>query len=167
MRGIAKARKEHDLDMKKLISVTALCALVVGLLAAPGALGVKSPKQVASTVTVSVTPNPVVAGAPATASGNVQSNSSCRKNRTVVLEWVDTSNVATPAGTATTRPNGDYTAAVTAPTTIGTYTLRATVQGPVLRRVGKKKGEHAKRGRQFSCNASAPASSSPVIVSAA
>jgi hypothetical protein len=45
--------------MKKLISATAVCALAIGLVAAPGALGVKSPKLVSGTVSVGVTPIPL------------------------------------------------------------------------------------------------------------
>ena len=105
------------------------------------------------------------AGAPATGSGNVSSNSSCRKDRTVVLAWVDASSVATPAGSAVTKSNGSYAAALTAPAVAGAYTLRATVQGPVIRKVGsKKKGKKNKKGRRFSCNASLPTSTGPLTV---
>ena len=154
--------------MKRLISVGAVCAVTVAAVAAPSALGVKSTKQVASSVTVDVTPNPVVAGGAATGSGTVSSNSNCRKDRTVALEWVDGSSVATPAGSAETKGSGKYTADLTAPAVAGTYTLRATVQGPVTRKVGsKKKGKKTKKGRRFSCNASLPTSSGPVTVSPA
>jgi hypothetical protein len=155
--------------MKKLISATAVCALAVGLVAVPSALGVKSTKQVASSVTVNVVPTTVVAGGSVTASGNVSSNSSCRKDRTVSLQWLD--SLSAPVGsptTTTTKSNGSYSTTVTAPATAGTYTLQATVQGPVIRKVGgKKKGQRTKKGRQFSCNASAPTSSSPETVTPA
>jgi hypothetical protein len=155
--------------MRKLISASAVCALAVGLVVAPSALGVKSAKQVPSSVTVNVTPTTVTPGGTVTASGNVASNSSCRKDRTVSLQWLDATS--TPVGaptTTTTRSNGDYSTPVTAPATAGTYTLQATVQGPVTRKVGsKKKGKKDKRGRQFSCLASAPTSSSPVTVAPA
>jgi hypothetical protein len=156
----------RKIKMKKLLGAAAVCALAIGLVAVPGALGVKSPKQVASSVSVSVTPNPVVAGAAATGSGNVSSNSGCRKDRRVDLVWVNTTTLAeTVAGSATTRSNGDYTANLTAPATAGTYTLKATVFGPVIRKVGsKKKGKKTKKGRAFSCNASPPTSSSLVVV---
>jgi hypothetical protein len=152
--------------MKRVISAAAVCAVAVGLVAVPSAIGVKSAKQVNSATTVNVTPTTVAANGAAVGSGNVSSNSSCRKDRTVELEWFNTTTLAvTPAGTATTRSNGDWTANLTAPSTAGTYTLRATVQGPVTRRVGgKKKSKRTKRGRQFSCLASPQASSSPVTV---
>lgn len=155
--------------MKKLIGAAAVCAVAVGLVAVPGALAVKSAKQVSSTTTVNVSPNPVAAGAAAVGSGVVYANSSCRKDRTLTLEWVDTStSAATPAGTAETGSNGGWTANLTAPATAGTYTLRATVDGPVIRKVGsKKKGKKTKKGRRFDCLASAPANSSPVTVTGA
>jgi hypothetical protein len=155
--------------MKKLISACAVCAVAVGVVAAPNALGVKSTKQVASSVTVSVTPTTATTGSPVTASGTVSSNSTCQKSRTVDLAWVDTTTSAsTPAGSAVTKGgSGKYDAALTAPTTAGTYTLQATVTGPITRKVGsKKKGQKTKKGRQFSCLASSPASSLPVIVTA-
>ena len=151
--------------MKKLIGAAAVCAVAVGLVAVPGAFAVKSAKQVSSTTTVNVSPTTVAAGGAAVGSGVVYSNSSCRKDRTVTLEWVDSIGGATAAGTAVTGNNGGWTANLTAPATAGTYTLRATVQGPVIRKVGsKKKGKKTKKGRRFDCLASAPTSSSPVTV---
>ena len=83
----------------------------------------------------------------------------------MVLAWVDASSVATPAGSAVTKSNGSYAAALTAPAVAGAYTLRATVQGPVIRKVGsKKKGKKNKKGRRFSCNASLPTSTGPLTV---
>jgi hypothetical protein len=153
--------------MKRLISAAAVCAVAVGLVAVPSAIGVKSAKQVNSATTVNVTPTTVAANGAVTGSGNVSSNSSCRKDRTVALEWFNTTTSAVTAiGTVTTRSNGDWTTTnLTAPSTAGTYTLRATVQGPVTRRVGgKKKSKRTKRGRAFSCLASPQASSSTVTV---
>jgi len=153
--------------MTKLISAGAVCAVAVGLVAVPSALGVKSTKQVATSVTVSVTPTTATTGSAVKASGNVSSNSSCQKSRTVELAWVDTAtSVATPAGTATTKGgSGKYDADLTAPSAAGTYTLQATVTGPVTRKVGsKKKGQKTKKGRQFSCLASSAVNSSPVTV---
>jgi starvation-inducible outer membrane lipoprotein len=154
--------------MKKLISACAVCAVAVGVVAAPSALGVKSTKQVATSVDVSVTPTTATTGSAVKASGTVSSNSNCRKDRAVELAWVDTTTSAeTPAGTASTNGSGKYRADLVAPATAGTYTLKATVTGPVTRKVGsKKKGKKAKKGRQFSCLASPPASSAPVTVTA-
>jgi hypothetical protein len=156
--------------MKKLISACAVCAVAVGVVAAPSALGVKSAKQVASSVTVSVTPTTATVGSAVKASGTVSSNSNCKKNRSVDLVWVDsTTSAETPAGTAATKGgSGKYDADLTAPATAGTYTLKATVTGPVTRKVGsKKKGQKTKKGRVFNCLASPPASSTPVTVTAA
>ena len=81
------------------------------------------------------------------------------------LEWVDASSVATPAGSAVTKSNGSYAAALTAPAVAGAYTLRATVQGPVIRRVGsKKKGKKNKKGRQIDC-LTTTADSTPLTIS--
>lgn len=155
--------------MKKLISAAAVCTVAVGLVAVPGALGVKSTKQVPTTVSVNVTPTTIAHDGSVTASGDVLSNSSCRKDRTVSLQWVD-SVLNTPVGaptTTTSGPSGKYSTSVTAPATAGTYTLQATVPPPaVIRKVGsKKKGKKTKRGRRFSCNpTTSPTSSSTVTV---
>lgn len=147
--------------MKKLISASAVCALAVGLVAAPSALGVKGPKQVDGTVSANVTPNPLPnATTTVTANGNVAASSNCRKSRTVHFAWVDSTThaVLTPpiAQTATTGNNGDYTASglprptATAPAT-SSVELQATVDQVTVRVVGKKHGRHNKRGRQFTC----------------
>ena len=66
--------------MKKLISAGAVCAVAVGLVAVPNALGVKSAKQVGGTVTVSATPTTIDATtASVNASGSVASNSSLQE----------------------------------------------------------------------------------------
>jgi uncharacterized membrane protein len=138
--------------MKKLLMATAACALIVGLVAVPAA-AVKSTKQVGGTVSVFVTPNPVPTGTTAvTATGNVGSNSGCRKDRTVHFAYIDSTTLAvTPlATTAETGPNGDYTAVLPAPTSASV--LRATVEEQ-LRKVGgkRKKGKKDKPGRKFNC----------------
>lgn len=159
--------------MKKLISACAVCAMAVGLVAVPSALGVKSAKQVGGTVSVAVTPSSFTTGDPtvtsATVSGNVASNSSCRKDRTVHLYWVSNGVVGPEVGSAVTRSNGDYTATVPKPTDTNPPTtsvvLRATVD-QVTRKVGsKKKGKKTKKGRRFDCLAltgdSAPVTIAP------
>jgi hypothetical protein len=143
--------------MRKLISACAVCAVAVGLVAVPSALGVKSPKQVGGTSSLSVTPNPLPnATTTVTASGNVASSSGCRKDRTVHFAYVNGTTVGPDLGvTATTGSNGDYTASLprptdTAPTTTSVV-LRATVD-PLTRKVGsKKKGKKTKKGRVFNC----------------
>jgi hypothetical protein len=157
--------------MKKLISATAVCALAVGIVAAPSALGVKAPKQVGGTVSVNVTPTTVTPGdefTTVTASGNVASNSSCRKDRTVHFAYVENGVVGPELGTAITGSNGDYTATLAEPTssdltTSHSVVLRATVD-QVTRKVGsKKKGKKTKKGRRFDCLQLA-ADSSPITV---
>jgi hypothetical protein len=163
--------------MKKLISACAVCAVAVGVVAAPSALGVKSAKQVGGTVSVNVTPNTFTTGdtavTSATVTGNVASNSSCRKDRTIHFAWVNGTTVGPDLGVvATTRSNGDYTATVPRPTDTNppttTVTLRATVD-PVTRKVGsKKKGKKHKKGRAFNCLAitgdSAPVTIAPAAL---
>ena len=138
--------------MKKLLMATVACALVVGLVAVPAA-AVKSPKLVGGTVSVFVTPNQVPATPPTTvtASGNVGSNSSCRKDRTVRFAYINSATLAvTPlVQTAETGPNGDHTAVLPAPT--ATSVIQAKVDQQ-FRKVGsKKKGKKTKKGRQFDC----------------
>ena len=69
------------------------------------------PKQVGGTVSVSVTPNPLPnATTSVAASGNVASNSSCRKDRTIRFRLENGTTVGPEVGTATSRSNGNYTA---------------------------------------------------------
>jgi hypothetical protein len=142
--------------MRKLLMATGACALVIGLVAVPGASAVKSPKLVSGTVDVFVVPNPVPDTATTvTASGNVKANSSCRKDRTVHFTWVNTVSLApTPlATTATTGSNGDYSVVLPKPTPPGTYVLQASVDFQVRKVGSKKKGKKAKnpKSRQFHC----------------
>jgi hypothetical protein len=156
--------------MKKLISAAAVCAVAVGLVAVPGALAVKSPKLVGGTVSVNVTPNPLPdATTTVTATGNVASNSSCRKDRDVTFSWVNGSTVTPATGAATTGPNGNYTATVSRPTDTSTtalsgVVLRANV-AQTFRKVGsKKKGKKNKKGRQFNCVAFTGDSSTVTLI---
>jgi hypothetical protein len=160
--------------MRKIIGASAVCALAIGLVAAPAG-AVKAPKQVSGTVSVLVSPNPVPSTATSvTASGNVAASSSCRKDRTVRFQYVNTATGAVEplAVTAVTRPNGDYSAtlprpaAPTPPATLPqTYVLQASVD-QTTRKVGsKKKGKKTKKGRQFIC-LQITGQSSPVTFSA-
>jgi hypothetical protein len=142
--------------MRKLVTTIALCGLAIGLVVAPGAVAKKGPKQVPGTVSVFVSPNPVPATAQTvTASGNVQSTSSCRKDRTVRFTYVNAvTGASNPlAQTAVTGPNGDYS--VVLPRSNAALPSSATLQAKVdqqVRKVGsKKKGKKAKRGRKFNC----------------
>jgi hypothetical protein len=143
--------------MKKLLGAAAVCALTVGLVAAPGASAVKSPKQVTGTVTVSVTPSPIPSTATTvTATGNLASNSGCRKDRLVHFAWVSGATVVPLTETVETGPNGGYSVVLprptdppfTPPTTVA---LQATVDFAVRKVGSKKKGKKAKKGRQFHC----------------
>ena len=142
--------------MRKLISAGAVCAVAVGLVAVPNALGVKSAKQVGGTVSVSVTPSTVDATTTTvTASGGVASNSGCKKDRTIHFAYVNGSTVTPLVETATTKSNGTYEVTVPKPVDTNPPTssvvLRATVD-PVTRKVGsKKKGKKHKKGRAFNC----------------
>jgi len=152
--------------MNKLISACAICATAVAAVAVPSALGAKTTKPVASTVTVSATPTTID---PTTTSvnvtGNVLANSSCRKNRTLhffyVTNGVESSELATTPTPVTTRPNGDFTATLPPPPTTadGTTQVRAKVDETLRTFVvkGKKKGagKGKKKGtvkkRKFDC----------------
>jgi hypothetical protein len=142
--------------MRKLISAGAVCAVAVGLVVVPNALGVKSAKQVGGTVTVGATPTTVDSTTTAVAaSGAVASNSGCKKDRTVHFAYVNGATVTPLAETATTKGNGSYSATLPKPTDTNPPTasvvLRATVD-PVTRKVGsKKKGKKTKKGRAFNC----------------
>ena len=142
--------------MKKLIGATAVCALAIGLVAAPGALGVKSPKLVSGTVSVGVTPVPLPdATTSVSVSGNVATSSSCRTGRTVHFAWVSNGVAGAEVGSAVTGPNGDFTATLPRPTdtsTAGTSVALRTTVDQVTRKVGsKKKGKKTKKGRAFEC----------------
>jgi hypothetical protein len=164
---------ERNPIMRKLISACAVCAVAVGLVVVPNALGVKSAKQVGGTVTVAVTPTTVDATTTTvTASGTVASNSNCRKDRTIHFSYVNGATITPLAETATTKGNGAYTATLPKPTDTNPPTasvvLRATVD-PAVRKVGsKKKGKKTKKGRAFNClqitGDSAPIAIAPTTV---
>ena len=155
--------------MKKLISACAVCAVAVGVVAAPSALGVKSTKQVADVGRCECHTDdrhhrlrrqgerdrleqqqlPKGSDGRAGVGGHHHRRRDARRDR----QHERKRQVQRPISVA--------------PVTAGTYTLKATVTGPVTRKVGsKKKGKKAKKGRQFSCLASPPASSAPVTVDA-
>jgi hypothetical protein len=158
--------------MKKLISACAVCALAVGLVAVPNALGVKSAKQVGGTVSVTASPTTIDATTTTVAaSGSVASSSGCKKDRTVHFAYVNGATVTPLAETATTKGNGSYDATLPKPTDTNPPTtsvvLRATVD-PLTRKVGsKKKGKKTKKGRAFNClqltGDSAPIAIAPAV----
>lgn len=143
--------------MRKLLGASAMCALAIGLVVAPGAGAVKAPKQVSGTVSVAVTPTTVTSTTTTlTATGNVASSSGCRKDRTVRFAYVNGTTVTALSQTAVTGPNGDYTAtALPKPTDTNpptsSVTLRATVDQQFRQVGGKKKHKRNKKGRQFNC----------------
>ena len=140
--------------MRKLISACAICAVAIGLVAVPSALGKKGAKQVGGTVTASATPGTIESTTTSVAaSGSVASNSGCKKDRTVHFAYVNGSTVTPLAVTATTTSNGSYTATLPKPTDAApaSVTLRATVDATVRKVGSKKKGKKTKPGRPFNC----------------
>jgi hypothetical protein len=136
--------------MRRTIIALAACLVVVGLVAAPGALGKKGPRYIGGTVSL-VAPSPAAGVHTTTATGNVLTQASCRKNRTVHLTLTNADgSSAGPEVLATTRQNGDYTAAITlpapvAPAIAATYTLNASVD-----QVNRKSGKGHK-SKKFIC----------------
>ncbi len=159
--------------MRKTISALAVSGAILGLVAASAiaAQPTKPPKASKThggTVSL-VAPSPAVSSTTTTASGNVFSQASCRKNRTVHLTLTKADGTsAGPEVIATTISNGNYTAAITlpanvAPTTSTPYTLTATVDEAIRKSgKGKKKGKaKGKRNRVHVCGA---LTSAPVTV---
>jgi len=158
--------------MKRLLSASAVCALAVGLIVVPGAIGKTSTKHVGGTVSVNVTPTTVATNPTPppttipdtlTVTGNVASNSGCRKARTVHFSYsgAPLTFVGSPV---TTGPNGDYTASIPAPTTTG-QTVLATVDQVNRKFAAKRKGKKAKRGRiVFDCMQITGSSSTSITV---
>ena len=139
--------------MRRLFTAIAVSALAVGLTVAPGAIGKAQTKQVASTVSLSATPSTVSNATPSaiSASGNVQANSSCRKNRAVSFSYVSSTGTVTPVGTpVVTGPNGDFSASLPQPTDVGptTVTLKATVAETIRTKIIKGKNNGANKGKK-------------------
>jgi hypothetical protein len=156
------ARNREESAMRKLISAGVVCALAIGLVAVPGAVAKKGVKNVGGSVSVNVTPTNVTVLTPPgttpnpttlTVTGNVASNSGCRKNRTVHFYYsgaplVELTTTPTPV---TTGPNGDYTATIPSPTTTG-QTVLVKVDQAFRKFASKRKGKKPKRGRTaFNC----------------
>ena len=158
--------------MRKLISAAAVCAVAVGLVAVPNALAVAGPKPVLGTVTVGESPNPLADTQTTVAvTGNVASNSSCRKFRTVNFDWVVGANAPVDAVPATTvtGPNGDFSASLQRPpatsATASSVILRVTVDQAFRKIGGKKKSRREKlKGRKFDCRTIGPADTTVNLV---
>ena len=153
--------------MRKFVTATAVCALAVGLTVAPGAVAKKGPKLVSGTVSVSATPGTVdnTTATGVTVTGNVKSNSGCRKNRTVRFSYLSGAGVSTPSAvTVETGSNGDFAATLERPPLVdGTTVVVATVDQE-FRKVGsKKKGQKDKPGRKFDCQQISGQSNSIVV----
>jgi hypothetical protein len=142
--------------MRKLFSAIAIGLLASLLMVAATAVGKgpKSPKQAAGTVSVLATPSTLgAADTTTTVTGNVMSNSSCRKDRIVRFAYTGTVGTTQLAETAETRSNGDFTAVLPRPADAApaTVTLQASVD-QADRKVGsKKKGKKQKKGRRITC----------------
>jgi hypothetical protein len=147
--------------MRKLITAIGVGMLAIGLAAAPSGLakpGPKGAKNAATTVTFTATPSTIEAATTTLAvSGNVKANSSCRKNRTVRFSYTDANGEAALTETAVTRPNGDFSATLPKPATVGpaTVTLTAKVDAAVRTTKGsskgKKKGHKKGKAKKFNC----------------
>jgi hypothetical protein len=142
--------------MRKLCS-----AIVVGLLATSLAIaatafakGPKSPKQAVGSVSLVATPSTLGAvDAATTVTGNLKSNSGCRKDRIVRFAYSGSSGTAQLAPTAETGSNGDFSAVLPRPADAApaTVTLQVSVD-QADRKVGsKKKGKKSKKGRKIVC----------------
>lgn len=147
--------------MRKMITVGAACAVAVAVAVVPGAAAkspnAKGPKPSALTVVVS---SPVTANGAVTVTGNLKAKQSCRKNRTAHVGFTGS---GTPVD-VTTRPNGDFTATLTAPATAGAYALNVSVDAAVrkTKAKGTNKGKGKKKGHKVNC--AAVTSDTPVTV---
>jgi len=143
--------------MRKLLSVTATCVLAGSLAVSATAIGKgpkAPPKQAAGALTVLGTPSTLgSAVATTTVTGNLKSNSGCRKDRVVRFSYTGAGGTTQLSETAETRPNGDFTAVLPRPTDVApaTVSLQATAD-QTDRKVGsKKKGKKQKKGRKITC----------------
>jgi hypothetical protein len=144
--------------MQRIVIAIAVGALAVGLTAAPVAVAKKGPKDVGGTVTVAATPSTIELGTTTLAvEGNVKTDSSCRKSRTVRFSYDDGTGPVALAETVVTKSNGDYEVTLPKPTALGPaqVTLTATVDQTV-RKVkggskGKKKGHKKGKAKKFNC----------------
>ena len=144
--------------MRKVLSAIAigLLASSLGIAATAIGKGPKSPKQAPGTVSVLAMPSTLGAtDAATTVTGNVKSNSGCRKDRLVRFAYTGASGTTQLAETVETRSNGDFTVVLPRPTVTApaTVTLQVSVD-QANRRVGsKKKGKREKKGRKITCMA--------------
>lgn len=142
--------------IRKLWSTIGIGLLATSLLVAATAVGKgpKAPKQAPGAVSVLATPSTLgAADATVTVTGNLKSNSGCRKDRVVRFAYSGTGGTTQLPQTAETRSNGDFTAVLPRPTDTApaTVTLQVSVD-EADRKVGsKKKGKKQKKGRKITC----------------
>ena len=142
--------------MRKLFSTIAVGLLASALVISATAIGKgpKSPKQAPGSVSVLATPSILgSADATTTVTGNLKSNSGCRKDRSVRFSYTGTGGTTQLGETTETRSNGDFTAVLPRPTDAApaTVTLQVNVD-QADRKVGsKKKGKKQKKGRKITC----------------
>lgn len=142
--------------MRKLLSAIAIGVLASSFVVSTTAIGKgpKSPKQASGSLSVVATPSTLAAAdATTTVTGNLMSNSGCRKDRLVRFAYTGTGGTTQLAQTTETRSNGDFTAVLPRPTDTApaTVTLQVSVD-QADRKVGsKKKGKKQKKGRRITC----------------
>jgi hypothetical protein len=143
--------------MRKLLSATAICLLAGSVAVSATAMGKgpkAPPKQAAGTLSILATPSTLgAADATTTVTGNLKSNSSCRKDRIVRFSYTGTGGTTQLGETTETRSNGNFTAVLPRPTDTApaTVTLQVDVD-QADRKVGsKKKGKKQKKGRKITC----------------
>jgi hypothetical protein len=141
--------------MRKLWSAIGIGVLATSLLVAATAVGgPKAPKQAPGAVSVLATPSTLgAADATVTVTGNLKSNSGCRKDRVVRFAYVGTGGTTQLPMTTETGSNGDFTAVLPRPTDTAPATVALQVSvDQADRRVGsKKKGKKQKKGRKITC----------------
>src|SRR5262245_45795480 len=121
--------------MRKLSIAILVGALAGSLAVAPSVVAKQGPKEVVSTLSLVATPTTIDATTTGvTVSGNVAANSSCRKSRAITFSYTDAGGT-TQVGTATTGPNGDFSASLPKPTTTGPASVTLTASVAAAQRV--------------------------------
>ena len=142
--------------MRKLWSAIGVGLLATSLLVGGTAIGKgpKAPKQAPGAVSALATPSTLSpADAAVTVTGNLKSNSGCRKDRVVRFAYSGSGGITQLPQTTDTRSNGDFSAVLPRPTDTApaTVTLQVSVD-QADRKVGsKKKGKKRKKGRKITC----------------
>jgi hypothetical protein len=142
--------------MRKLWSAFGVGLLATSLLLGGTAVGKgpKAPKQAPGALSVLATPSTLgTADTAVTVTGNLKSNSGCRKDRVVRFAYMGSGGTTQLPQTTETRSNGEF--AVVLPRPTDTAPAMVTLQVSVDqadRKVGsKKKGKKQKKGRKITC----------------